>query len=172
MLYKYSKNNISLRDKKYLPFWGYSIFNIIIILLQFIYSDIFFIYVFNSFSCIIVYFTMENPDIKLVELEKTEKDRALKLSEAKTMFLESMSKELRTPLTSIVGISEDLCSFDIKEYSEDIGEDVQDILNASNTLLEIIGNIIDIGKIESGKLEIIPLGFLRGRSIRNSVIIS
>ena len=65
-----------------------------------------------------------------------------------------MSHELRTPLNAIIGLSEDIESFK-HLVPIDVREDSQDIINASNTLLEIVGNILDISKIESGKLEII-----------------
>ena len=65
-----------------------------------------------------------------------------------------MSHELRTPLNAIIGLSEDIEAS--KEHTTpSIQEDSADIINASNTLLELIGNILDISKIESGKLEII-----------------
>ena len=65
-----------------------------------------------------------------------------------------MSHELRTPLNAIIGLSEDIESFK-HSVPEDVREDSEDIINASNTLLEIVGNILDISKIESGKLEIV-----------------
>ena len=105
-----------------------------------------------------MYFTIENPDIKLVEYEKTEKERAEAASLAKSEFLSNMSHELRTPLNAIVGLSEDIESFK-EQLPKDVQEDCKDIINASNTLLEIIGGILDISKIESGKLDIIDCDY-------------
>ena len=77
-----------------------------------------------------------------------------KANRAKSDFLSSMSHEIRTPLNAIVGLSEDNLSYEEKCPPEVI-ENSHDIMNASQTLLEIVGNILDINKIESEKLEIV-----------------
>lgn len=102
----------------------------------------------------LMYFTIENPDVKLVERERNLKDAEIASSLAKSEFLASMSHELRTPLNAIIGLSEDIESFK-DEVPVDVQEDSVDIVNAGNTLLDLIGNILDISKIESGKLEIV-----------------
>ncbi len=102
----------------------------------------------------LMYHTIENPDIKMLEMEKQLKEAAIQASQAKSEFLSSMSHELRTPLNAIVGLSEDVASYK-EEVPHDVKEDSDDIINASNTLLELIGSILDISKIESGKLEIV-----------------
>ena len=63
-----------------------------------------------------------------------------------------MSHEIRTPLNAIVGLSEDNLNED--KLPIEVIENSKDIQNASQTLLEIVGNILDINKIESNKMEL------------------
>ena len=110
--------------------------------------------------CYIMYFTIENPDLKMLEAMEEAKVTAEKANRAKSEFLSSMSHEIRTPLNAIVGLSEDIGTFK-EQVPGQVSEDAEDIINASQTLLEIVGNILDISKIESEKMEIteVPYNF-------------
>jgi CheY-like chemotaxis protein len=101
-----------------------------------------------------MYFTIENPDMKMLSEVSTARDQADKANRAKSDFLSSMSHEIRTPLNAIVGLSEDIASY-IDQVPPEVVEDTKDIQNASQTLLEIVGNILDISKIESNRMEIV-----------------
>ncbi len=111
-----------------------------------------------SLLCYLMYFSIENPDIRLIGQLEMAKDQAEKANRAKSDFLSSMSHEIRTPLNAIVGLSEDNLSFE-KDLPKEVVENSKDIINASQTLLEIVGNILDINKIESDMMEINPTNY-------------
>lgn len=97
-----------------------------------------------------LYFIMENPDIQVakeIDILKSDIDKS---NRAKTDFLNNMSHEIRTPMNAIVGFSDSLLNSPVFD-AETARNDIQNISTASNNLLDIINNILDISKIESGK---------------------
>lgn len=108
--------------------------------------------VMQSFVLFIMYFTIENPDVKMIQELQVAREQADKANRSKTEFLSSMSHEIRTPLNAIVGFSD--CIMESESLGE-AKENANDIVNASQTLLEIVNGILDISKIEAGKIEII-----------------
>ena len=145
--------NIKNLNKKYIPIILITITSLIITSIQIFIPQANYIINPNTvITCLIMYFTIENPDVKMLEQMTVLKDQADKANQAKSEFLSNMSHEIRTPLNAIVGFSESLKDDDL---SQDQREKVDDIIMASNNLLEIVNGILDISKIEANKLEII-----------------
>ena len=144
--------NISSKDKRFIPLWIFIILGSFVFYVQMVYPELFLIVPFEVFITSIMYHTIENPDIKMIQALQVAREQADKANHAKTDFLSSMSHEIRTPLNAIVGFSD--CIVDAKSLDE-AKENARDIVNASQTLLEIVNGILDISKIEAGKIEIV-----------------
>lgn len=88
--------------------------------------------------------------LRLVQMKKEEAEH---LADVKTNFLANMSHEIRTPINAVLGMNEMI----LRECGqEEILEYARNIDRAGKTLLSLIGDILDISKIESGKVEITP----------------
>ena len=74
----------------------------------------------------------------------------------KSEFLANMSHELRTPLNGIIGFSEILHDERVGPVSPEHKEYLQDILTSARHLLQLINDVLDLAKIEAGKLEFLP----------------
>ena len=153
---------ISLKYKKQIegklvPIVCLLIFFLIVLITRAIVPEFICLEFFANVALLLMMFTIENPDLKMIQELEEAKTRADNANKAKSDFLSSMSHEIRTPLNAIVGLSEDMKDRDV--CPDIMKEDLNDIIDASHTLLEIVGNIMDINKIESEKMEIVEVSY-------------
>lgn len=127
--------------------------------------------VFDDFEDIIGYIVFVNDMTEhLKTIDKLEEaiadaDRANK---SKSIFLANMSQEIRTPIHAIIGFSELVLKSDI---SSQVRGYIEDIKLSSNNLLAIINDILDISKIESGKMELVPSNYYTSSLIKDVLLI-
>jgi signal transduction histidine kinase len=101
--------------------------------------------------------TKTNLDLeRLVEQLKAAKHNAELANMAKSDFLANMSHELRTPLNHIVGFTELVVEKTFGELNASQEEYLGDVLNSSRHLLSLINDVLDLSKVEAGKLELNP----------------
>ena len=147
------KNIKNMHKKGYIPIIGFIILMVTSGIIQKTHPEMLLTNSVFGFIIYLMYHTIENPDLKMLRQMELAKDQAERANRAKSDFLSSMSHEIRTPLNAIVGFSEDIQSHK-RTADPEIVEDADYIMEASRTLLEIVGNILDINKIESNKMEI------------------
>ncbi len=122
---------------------------------------------------VVLYFKRIRDDARrIIELEREEHSRQLQealetannANHSKSEFLAHMSHEIRTPINAVIGMNEMV----LRETNDkNIISYATDIDNAAHSLLDIVNDILDISKIESGKMEIINAEYKLGTLIEN-----
>ncbi len=119
------------------------------LVLQILFNNISVYVICCSLQVFFLYFIIENPDIHLareIESLKSDIDRS---NRSKTDFLSNLSHEIRTPMNAIIGFSDSLLN--TSKFDEKMARnDLLSIATAGTNLVDIINNILDISKIESG----------------------
>ncbi len=100
------------------------------------------------------------------ELALKQKKEIEELNEAQNRFFSSMSHEIRTPINTIIGLDEMILREDI---SPEVAEDAKNIQGASKMLLALINDILDMSKMKSGKMDIVPVPYEVGKMLSEIV---
>ena len=104
--------------------------------------------------------------------EIEDKSRQLEVaSQHKSEFLANMSHELRTPLNAIIGFSEVLAEKMFGEINDKQAEYLADILESGRHLLSLINDILDLSKIEAGRMELSLTDFHLSTAIDNTLVL-
>ena len=139
----------------------YLAFSIINAVILYSFPDLDFSYVTTSFSCIIIFIFIQ---IDAVADAWVREQVMVSANKAKSDFLARMSHEIRTPVNTILGMDEMI----LRESKEsEVLEYAGDIRSAGRSLLSIINDILDLSKIESGKMEIVPVEYDLSRMLRD-----
>jgi signal transduction histidine kinase len=113
---------------------------------------------------------------KIIELQRAEielshaKDIAENANHAKSDFLANMSHELRTPLNHIIGFTELVVDKSFGDINSDQQEYLTDVLSSSRHLLSLINDILDLSKVEAGKLTFEPSNIYVRSTLENSLV--
>ena len=145
--YEINSKNVEKNIKSSVFFSG--ILAIVVIIAQIFLPGYSFLGLLDTIVIFLFYSLTENPDLRLIEDIDELKLSVERSSKAKSDFLSNMSHEIRSPMNAIIGFSETI--LDEQEFdSSKVLQDINHIRSSSKNLLEIIDNILDISKIETG----------------------
>lgn len=99
-------------------------------------------------------------------IARKQKKEIVELNQMQNRFFSSMSHEIRTPINTIIGLNEMILR---EEVSDEVAADARSIQGASKMLLALINDILDMSKIESGKMDIVPVEYNTGDMLSDVV---
>lgn len=145
------KNFKSSTNKKFIPLFALAVFGIVALLVRSVAPEILIISLVAAYADLIMFFTIENPDVKMIyELNKNKK-LLESMSEEKSNFLFSMSQDTKRPIDNILEVKNML---DGEKDLETINKGLKVIENNARGLKNIINNVLDISSINSSKLSV------------------
>ena len=100
------------------------------------------------------------------EIAEKQKKEIEELNHAQNRFFSSMSHEIRTPINTIIGLNEMILREDV---SDEVAADAKNIQGVSKMLLSLINDFLDMSKIESGKMDIVPVNYNVGDMLSDIV---
>ena len=157
------------KKKQFIPMGIFTFTAIFGVVLQIIFPEIYVTNYITALATFVIFFSLANPDLNMIEELNMAREGVDRANKAKSDFLSNMTHEIRTPLNAIVGFSEALAE---EEMSEENKEDVQIINSSAVNLLEIVNGILDISKIDSGKLEVTKTTYILNKLINEVIIVS
>ena len=130
---------------------GYMVtITVILMTIEAIYKNISLFPILFTVVTYLLYFLVENPDLAIIEEINDAQGNIEKSSQTKTDFLSNMTYEIKTPMNLIMGLCDELVNMPTFDEAE-AKEDIKQIAESGNNLLDIINNILDISKIETGQ---------------------
>lgn len=112
--------------------------------------------IFTILLTVIIYY--QNKIFKMEAKRSEESMKELEeVNRSQSMFFSSMSHEIRTPINTVLGLNEIILRQE--DASEEIRKDARNIQGAGKLLLALINDILDISKIEAGKMDIVPVNY-------------
>lgn len=145
------KNYKNIKNKKYLPIFAYLIFGILIGILQKIYPEILAFTAMETFITVIMYFTIENPDMKLLEEVHRAKEISDNANEEKTLFLYNMTQEIRNTTNEI----NDNAALILDSNSIDDDKDLaRNIIATTSKFTTMTNEILDISRIDLSNVRV------------------
>lgn len=145
------KNVKYLTNIKYLPMLMLILLGIPVVMIQMLMPEFLIVTSLLSGITCLMYFTLENPDMKMLEEFHKQRELANESNEKKTSFLFNMTNSIKTPIEKISINSEEAL---LKNDLSEVKNDLRNIKKESNELLSMVNNVLDISDIEKRKISI------------------
>lgn len=152
MLFCLIKNIKRISSREYVPLLAFMFLSIIIMIIQITHPELTLLLTCHSIVTALMYFTIENPDVKILNEMELAKSTALKANDAKNEFLSSMSHEIRTPMNNIKGCIEILN--DDGSLSKNSKEVLDELNTSVDSLLDMSDGILNMVQLESGNMKV------------------
>jgi signal transduction histidine kinase/ActR/RegA family two-component response regulator len=143
-------NYKNFNKKTYLILLISNIIETVLVIINY-YNNITTIATSETFILYLLYLTIENPDLSIINSLIVSKEQALRASKEKSDFLTNMSHQIRTPINVIDGLSQ---LIETDTDIDSIKENTKDIRVASKNLVSLVNGILDISLLESGNIKI------------------
>lgn len=143
------RNVRSSVNKKYIPLFFLAILGIASLIIRSIAPEVLLISLVAAYADLIMFFTIENPDVKMIHELNRNKKLLESMSEEKSNFLFSMSQESKRPIDNILEVKKML---EDENDIETIKSGLKVIENNARNLKNVVNNILDISTIDSSKL--------------------
>lgn len=145
------KNIKSSNNKKFIPLFFLALLGILSLVIRRFAPEILLISLVAAYADLIMFFTIENPDVKMIYELNRNKKLLESMSEEKSNFLFSMTQDTKKPIDNILEVSKILLD---DKNKEDMKTGIKVIENNARGLKNIINNVLDISNISSSKLAV------------------
>lgn len=146
------KNFKEIKNKKYLPLFAFIIIGTVVMIIQKLNPGLLLMTFMETFVTFLMYFTIENPDIKMIEELTKTKSLVEKNNNDKSIFIFNTTQQIRHPLNMIEQRTEQLLE---DELNDDEKEKVIDIRNAQQRIAYILRGVMDVSTIDAKNIKIV-----------------
>lgn len=146
------KNFKEIKNKKYLPLFAFIIIGTVVMIIQKLNPGLLLMTSMETFVTFLMYFTIENPDIKMIEELTKTKSLVEKNNNDKSIFIFNTTQRIRHPLNMIEQRTEQLLE---DELNDDEKEKVIDIRNAQQRIAYILRGVMDVSTIDAKNIKIV-----------------
>ena len=145
------KNKKYIISKEFIPLILLIIFSTFAIIIQFMFQGLMILTWVEAFITFVMYFTIENPDVQMLNEFHKVREKEEKSNDAKNEFLVNISKDIKTPIANIKAITSEALNSNDPEV---LKNEIRRIQTSTGELSQIVSNILDISELEKQKLGI------------------